>query len=100
MSYCRVSVSDPLTAIVQLNAAYVPLIWAPFTMAVTLKGHAVGTKGVTEGVAVSVTALPCTSPSTLPALLFLGSANVGPCTSSVRVNIRGLPGDHYKDKKA
>jgi hypothetical protein len=25
---------------------------------------------------------------------------MGSCTSSVRVNIRGLPGDHHKDKKA
>src|SRR5215471_4685120 len=27
-------------------------------------------------------------------------ANVGPCTSSVRVNTRGLPGDRHKSKKA
>ena len=29
-----------------------------------------------------------------------GTWNVGSCPSSVRVNTRGLPGDHHRSKKA
>ena len=62
----------PVTAIVQLNAAYVPVIRLPLTVAVTSKGHERGLLGVS----LAERDDPVSVPLAVPPLLFAGSEKV------------------------
>ena len=59
----------PVTAIVQLNAAYVSVIRLPLTVAVTSKGHERGLLGVS----LAERDDPVSVPLAVPPLLFAGS---------------------------